>query len=278
MTEQELQEAQERRSEGDVSPTPAVEPAAYIDLTKEASEVSKDGGHPGLPWVPNGSGRLFLEVHNNKGVFIPARYIQTEVVGGDPMVFGMLGVGYYDYATPAHATPFTGPLEVEVEEGNYVEFSLGQYFNRAMIRGVEMLGDDGLLAELYRIRGHEERERSVIREEQELRKEEHSLQRKLFELGQFKDKLTREKKDVEEHLKRAKVRSRVASLLEDGEDVNKALGDTYNWVLSFRGGVEGPTTPSPRRSSAGVQAGPSPPPTEQVRDTDPVPPPGGASQ
>src|ERR1700748_3561590 len=168
MTEQELQEAQERRSEGDGPTTPEIEPTAYIDLTKEASEVSKDGGHPGLPWVPNGLGRLFLEVRNNKGVFVPARYIRTEVVGGDPMVFGTLGVGYYDYAAPAHATPFTGPLEVEVEEGNYVEFSSGQYFNRAMIRGVEMLGDDGLLAELYHIRGQEERERSVIREEQEL--------------------------------------------------------------------------------------------------------------
>src|ERR1700747_3233025 len=245
MTEQELQEAQERRSEGDVSPTPAVEPAAYIDLTKEAAEVSEDGGHPGLPWVPNGSGRLFLEVRNNKGVFVPARYIRTEGVGGDPMVFRMLGVGYYDYAAPAHATPFTGPLEVELEEGNYVEFSSGQYFNRAMIRGVEMLGDDGLLAELYRIRGQEERERSAMREEQELRKEERSLQRKLFELGQFKDKLTREKKEVEERLKKTKVRSQVASLLEDGEDVNEALGDTYNWVLSFQSGVEGPHTPSP---------------------------------
>ena len=141
-----------------------------------------------------------------------------------------------------------------------------------------MLGDNGLLAELYRIRGHEERERSVIREEQELRKEERSLQRKLFELGQFKDKLAREKKDVEERLKRAKVRSRVASLLEDGEDVNEALGDTYNWVLSFRSGVEGPNTPSPRRSSAGVQAGSSPPPTEPIRDANPVSPPGRVSR
>src|ERR1700747_3287955 len=136
MTEQELQEAQERRSEGDVSSTPMVEPTAYIDLTKEASEVSEDGGHPGLPWVLNGSGQLFLEVHNSKGVFVPARYIRTEVVGGDPMVFGTLGVGYYDYAAPAHAPPFTGPLEVEEEEGNYAEFSSGQYSNRAMIRGV----------------------------------------------------------------------------------------------------------------------------------------------
>src|SRR6201985_1329735 len=101
-----------------------------------------------------------------------------------------------------------------------------------MIRGVEILGDNGLLAELYRIRGQEERERSVIWEEQELRREERSLQQKLFELGQFKDKLTRERKETEEHLKKAKVQSQVASLLKDGEDVNKALGDTYNWVLS----------------------------------------------
>src|ERR1700748_1295533 len=139
-----------------------------------------------------------------------------------------------------------------------------------MIRGVEMLGDDGLLAELYHIRGQEERERSVIREEQELRREECSLQRKLFELGQFKDKLTREKKEVEERLKRAKVRSRVASLLEDGEDINEALGDTYNWVLSFRSGVKEPHTPSPRRPSTGVQTGASTPPLTQDREPSPI--------
>src|ERR1700748_1445886 len=37
---------------------------AFIDLTKEALEVSEDRAHPRPPWVLNGSERSFLEVQN----------------------------------------------------------------------------------------------------------------------------------------------------------------------------------------------------------------------
>ena len=82
------------------------------------------------------------------------------------------------------------------------------------------------------------------------------MQKDLFLLTMERQELVWDQAGVESQLKATKVQSRVASILEDGEDLHKALGDTLNWVRSFRVVANTTMDQNPSHPVAGASRGP----------------------
>jgi len=178
----------------------------YIDLTLLPHTGDLQAGdHPGPPWQLGGHARVSMDVQDRAGQWSPAKYIRCDIVNDEPMVYGTMGVDHLEFGEPLKALPFIGPLQREPVEGGYAEFSNANYFKRAAARGVELLGDYGVLAEVHHYQWCEAerqrlhvRQRVIKRKREEAEKEERAIGWELRVLEVAKN-------EVEERLTKARV-------------------------------------------------------------------------
>jgi len=122
----------------------------FIDLTLSPHTGDLQAGdHPGPPWQLGGHARVSMDVQDWAGQWSSAKYIHCNVVNDEPMVYGTMGVDHLEFGEPLKVLPFVGPLQHELVEGGYAEFSNANYFECTAARGVELLGDYGVLAEVH---------------------------------------------------------------------------------------------------------------------------------
>jgi len=100
--------------------------------------------------LDRGHARVSMDVQDRAGQWTLAKYIYCDVVNDKPMVYGTMGVDHLEFGEPLKASLFIGPLQCEPVKGGYVEFSNANYFEHATVRGVELLGDYRVLAEVHR--------------------------------------------------------------------------------------------------------------------------------
>jgi len=56
--------------------------------------------HPGLPWIANGSGNVWIKIRNQQRTYQLAKYIRFEVVKGTPTIYGTMGTGESEIGDP----------------------------------------------------------------------------------------------------------------------------------------------------------------------------------
>jgi len=56
--------------------------------------------HPGLPWVANGSGNVWIKIQNQQRTYQLAKYIRFEIVKGTPTIYGTMGTGESEIGDP----------------------------------------------------------------------------------------------------------------------------------------------------------------------------------
>jgi|SRR5712671_5521699 len=56
--------------------------------------------HPGLPWIANGSGNVWIKIRNRQRAYQLAKYIRFEIVRGMPMIYGTMGEGESEVGDP----------------------------------------------------------------------------------------------------------------------------------------------------------------------------------
>ena len=215
----------------------------YVDLTMSPpvenlgrpSQASSPTGSegPGLPWVLNGYANVHMQVRDERQQIYEPKYIRFSIDRGEPMVYATRGIGAPEYGQILYAEPYLAAApELAPPEGDYREFAQDQYFNRGAIRGAELLGDFGILAEVYRLQRIADEERQVREEEDKLKKEDQVLVAKYWAVLSKRNLLRSKKAKIKERLAGARVRMRIQAHLDDGEDVEGALGSADalgNW-------------------------------------------------
>jgi hypothetical protein len=232
---------------GELRPAHPNEAASIIDLTTPDAEmgelpqeppVAADGGgvHLGEGWFENGYGCVHMDIWGEDGRTCPAKFIHFKKVNGELMVFGTMGAGHLEYMQPLMAAPcydvfpFTTP-----EEGGYPEFRESNSLNQAPWRGVEMLGDMGLIGEVERWRRLSEEARALTRKEVECVHKEKELIKDFRELREGKEWLKRKRDKTEAQLIKSQVHARITEQLEPGQDIDLALGGSApSWTQAFQ--------------------------------------------
>jgi hypothetical protein len=185
-----------------------------------------------------------MKIKTGIETYVDARYIRFDVSNDEPTVYGTMGAGEPEYGEPLKAAPWTKTFPFPpLHEGNYYEFKAENFFERALERGAELLGDNGVLGEIYRLRNCEKGLRHIERSEQEWQKRQDNLTKEYRQLAAQKRQLTSVAGAVEERLVEAKLRNRIADFLEEGDEIEDTLGDVENYIRLFRFARNRETTP-----------------------------------
>ena len=131
--------------------------ATYYDLATEdrSSEDTSvsEAAHPGYPWVRYVEGGTGIEIPDECNRFHMAPFVRFGLLDGEPTIWGTDGGEgeITQYAEPLHAKRKLMDSHPAVDDSDVRCFESEQIFTRAKFRAAEILGDFGILAEIYRL-------------------------------------------------------------------------------------------------------------------------------
>jgi hypothetical protein len=212
----------------DVSPERSHPSMGASGIAIDPADFSEDPGHPGYPWVRHVEGGSSIEIPDNQGVFRPATFVRFGLLDGEPTIWGTEGGQgeVTQYAESLYAQPSHLPSAEFVDDSDLRCFDADQLFVRGELRAVEILGDFGLLAELYRLQRAHTEERNLQDWKRLLDDEASRLERERALYYARADAIAQGVKEVRGRLRAAKVRTRIAPFLDKG----MYLGEGSSWV------------------------------------------------
>jgi hypothetical protein len=114
---------------------------------------------PGLPWTPN-TGFSNISVRQRDGTFADAKYVWFAIEGEEPYIYGCNGIGAPEYRQKLYASACYNQFPHNPEE-SVDSFLDDSFFQRASLHGAELLGDMGVLAEIYRLNRYDREQRAL---------------------------------------------------------------------------------------------------------------------
>jgi hypothetical protein len=119
------------------------------DSESTAEAIRREFGDdlPGLPWTPN-MGFSNISVRQCNGTFADAKYVRFAIEGEEPYIYSCNGIGAPEYRQKLYASACYNQFPHNPEEC-IDAFLDDSFFQRASLRGAELLGDMGILAEIY---------------------------------------------------------------------------------------------------------------------------------
>jgi hypothetical protein len=178
------------------------------DSTVEAIRRAYGDDFPRYPWTPN-TGFSNISIRQRDGTFADAKYIRFAIENQEPYIYGCDGVGTAEYKQKLYASADHNLYAHNPDETQLDEFLDESYFQCASLRGVELLGDMGVHAEVYRYNKYDRQKKEIREEKRAWEKLERELTEKYRLIREKEDRAEREKKLAGERLARARVRARI---------------------------------------------------------------------
>jgi hypothetical protein len=148
-----------RSLEEEITPTPAsphttTSHQATPELVGHEGDQEEDD-HPGEGWIRWNPSRSFTKtevLQEDTYKWKGAKYQKFLIQNGDPKVFSTMGKGKPEYGESLHPAPSRRIFPWECKEEDLEKFQPEYYFrDRSLIRGAELINDNGVFAEMYRL-------------------------------------------------------------------------------------------------------------------------------
>jgi Chromo (CHRromatin Organisation MOdifier) domain len=117
------------------------------ESTAEAIRREFGDDFPGLPWTPN-TGFSNISVRQRNGTFADTKYVQFAIEGEEPYIYSCNGIGAPEYWQKLYTSTCYNQFPHNPEE-TIDTFLDESFFQCASLRRAELLGDMGILAEIY---------------------------------------------------------------------------------------------------------------------------------
>jgi hypothetical protein len=126
-------------------------PAASASTQSPASEQTgkEPSDHLGPPWLLYNRGPMRTTVLTRDYQWENAKYQWFAIIDREPLVYSTMGQGQLEYGEPLYATPCERTFPWMINEMQLDVFTPSSFFHQTYLRGAELLGDFGVLAEIY---------------------------------------------------------------------------------------------------------------------------------
>ncbi|KAH9954794.1 hypothetical protein BC827DRAFT_1272251 [Russula dissimulans] len=217
------------------------------ESTAEAIRREFGDDFPGLPWTPN-TGFSNISVRQCDGTFADAKYVRFAIEGEEPCIYGCNGIGAPEYRQKLYTSACYNQFPHNPEEC-IDAFLDDSFFQCASLRGAELLGDMGILAEIYRLNRYDRERRALKLKKREWEKRERELTEQYQQIREEEDCAEEQKKLAAQRLARAKVNARIYERLTHASREAAALSTAEGpaWLEAFTRstGTPAPSNPTP---------------------------------
>jgi hypothetical protein len=231
-----------RSLEEEITPTPASPHTTTIqqatpELVGHEGDQEEDN-HPGEGWVRWNPSWCFAKtevLQEGSYKWKGAKYQKFLIQDGDPKVFSTMGKGKLEYGKSLHPAPSWRIFPWECKEEDLEKFQPEHCFqDQSLIRGVELVNDNGIFAEMYRFQASAVKKKYLDLEQEQLSKEAQALTNKWVELDRKRRNVKSEIRQAKKYLTEAQALERIKEAYDNRDP--KALvspGEGGDWLMGM---------------------------------------------
>jgi hypothetical protein len=205
------------------------------DSTVEAIRRAYGDDFPGYLWTPN-TGFSNISIQQRDGMFADAKYVHFAIENQEPYIYGCDGVGMAEYKQKLYTSADHNLYAHNPDETQLDDFLDESYFQHASLRGVELLEDMGVHADVYCYRKYDRQKKEIRKEKRAWERLEWELTEKYRLIREKEDRAEQEKKLAGEQLARARVRAQIYERLTHSARQEPQLSATEgpSWIHAFQ--------------------------------------------